>query len=312
VQRFLAEARHSRAHVRAHTQFVIKVFLPDGTSTTVCVRSNETAFEVCRKMVVKNRFVDDPTWCAAPCRVAAAARSLTPRPCVRTLVEVCPELLLERVLEDHEPVGDIYNAWPPTCDYRFDLRLHPDKYSIFTHSEVRLPRRAAPRRPPARSHSSEPLRPAQRYFPASFKADLEEVKVASEVTGKAKRILLQVHPTGAAPPPPFCHQAKNSTASLRSHGAVCVCVSVLGSFTCRSILAQQRGFPTSRDGCSAAMGSRSGRSASACSAPPGSTPAPAVNRRCVGALVGPAFVGAAGDSARHGLVAGLGRPGCLD
>ncbi|EDQ92670.1 uncharacterized protein MONBRDRAFT_31043 [Monosiga brevicollis MX1] len=60
---------------------IIHVFMEDATKKTICVDATETAFEVCRKTVVKNRLPDDPFW---------------------TLVEVAPELALERFIEDHE------------------------------------------------------------------------------------------------------------------------------------------------------------------------------------------------------------------
>ena len=42
---------------------MIKVAVEDGTAKTLCIEANETAFEVCRKLVVKNRFEDSPFWC---------------------------------------------------------------------------------------------------------------------------------------------------------------------------------------------------------------------------------------------------------
>ena len=49
-------------HAGVVLQFVIKVHMSDGTSKTVAVTTNETAYEICRKIVVKNRLEDDPNW----------------------------------------------------------------------------------------------------------------------------------------------------------------------------------------------------------------------------------------------------------
>eukprot|EP00045_Choanoeca_perplexa_P013823 m.158417 g.158417 ORF g.158417 m.158417 type:complete len:585 (+) comp16468_c0_seq4:524-2278(+) len=125
-------------------KFVIKVHLSDGTSKTLAVTTNETAYEVCRKIVVKNRLEDDPNW---------------------ALMEVCPSLFLERLLEDHMSVGEAYNAWPMMGDYYFELRVIDTKYDLFNK--------------------------AAKYFPSSFKQDLEEARETSERVEKAKRILLQ-------------------------------------------------------------------------------------------------------------------------
>lgn len=53
-------------------------------------------------------------------------------------MEVCPELHLERHLEDHESVVEVYNAWPPTCQYRLELRNDPEKYALFVKPDVSL------------------------------------------------------------------------------------------------------------------------------------------------------------------------------
>eukprot|EP00730_Choanoeca_flexa_P007776 TRINITY_DN12391_c3_g1_i22.p1 TRINITY_DN12391_c3_g1~~TRINITY_DN12391_c3_g1_i22.p1 ORF type:complete len:664 (+),score=160.61 TRINITY_DN12391_c3_g1_i22:48-2039(+) len=125
-------------------KFVIKVHVSDGTSKTVAVTTNETAYEVIRKIVVKNRLEDDATW---------------------SLVEVCPSIHMERRLEDHMSVGEAYNAWPIMGDFLFELRVMETKYDLFTK--------------------------AAKYFPSSFKEDLEETKETSAKIEKAKRVLLQ-------------------------------------------------------------------------------------------------------------------------
>lgn len=51
-------------------------------------------------------------------------------------MEVCPSLYLERVLEDHVSVGEAYNAWPITGDYRFELRVLDSKYDLFNKAAV--------------------------------------------------------------------------------------------------------------------------------------------------------------------------------
>jgi hypothetical protein len=53
-------------------------------------------------------------------------------------MEVCPSLFLERQLEDHMSVGEAYNAWPMTCDYRFELRVIETKYDLFSKAAVRV------------------------------------------------------------------------------------------------------------------------------------------------------------------------------
>lgn len=48
-----------------------------------------------------------------------------------------PELLLERHLEDHESVVEVFNARAPASQYRFELRNDPDKFALFVKTDVR-------------------------------------------------------------------------------------------------------------------------------------------------------------------------------
>ncbi len=60
-----------------------------------------------------------------------------PRPLpTRVLVEVCPTLHLQRNVEDHESVVEVFNAWPPNGDYLFHLRLDPEKFALFVKPDV--------------------------------------------------------------------------------------------------------------------------------------------------------------------------------
>eukprot|EP00043_Microstomoeca_roanoka_P006915 m.67064 g.67064 ORF g.67064 m.67064 type:complete len:695 (+) comp13619_c0_seq1:367-2451(+) len=97
---------------------VIKVEVGEGIAKTLCIEAKETTFEVCRKLVVKNRFDDSPYW---------------------QLVEVCPTLGVEREYEDHEEVAVLYGAWPPFSDYVFNLRVNESKYGLFVKPEDYFP-----------------------------------------------------------------------------------------------------------------------------------------------------------------------------
>lgn len=81
------------------------------------------------------------------------------------MVEVLPDLSLERVFEDHESIGEAYVMWPPNCNYRLVLRRDAMKYDLFTHPE--------------------------RYFPLQLQEELEGAKSISDKVERAKRLLFQ-------------------------------------------------------------------------------------------------------------------------
>eukprot|EP00051_Salpingoeca_urceolata_P015156 m.195087 g.195087 ORF g.195087 m.195087 type:complete len:423 (+) comp18309_c0_seq3:688-1956(+) len=125
-------------------QLILKIFLDEATCKTLAVDTSQSARHVANKMVVKCRLEDDPYY---------------------AIVEKCPELGVRRQLEDHESVGDAFQMWPPTCNYRFELLLDQDKYGLFLHPD--------------------------RYFPTHMQEDLSEASTVSERTERAKRVLLQ-------------------------------------------------------------------------------------------------------------------------
>ena len=126
----------------SNVELVIKVFLDEYNSKTQSVESAQSIQEVVGRFVLKNRLEDNPNW---------------------ALVEVLPELGVRRVLEDHESIGDVYNNWPPVCNYRLVLETFAPKYELFTAPD--------------------------KYFPAHLRADLGSS--GSARTERAKLILLQ-------------------------------------------------------------------------------------------------------------------------
>ncbi|XP_048579643.1 growth factor receptor-bound protein 10 isoform X4 [Nematostella vectensis] len=120
----------------------IKVFNEDNSSVTFSVGQNTTAMEACYKLVLLNAIKEDPTW---------------------VLVEHLTDLGIERNLEDHEKVIDVYNSLAGNSKLLF--RKDPTKYDFFTNT-------------------------AKYADTKLFEDENTEDKAVSEKARKAKKILL--------------------------------------------------------------------------------------------------------------------------
>lgn len=95
----------------AHKKRVaIKVFNPDRSNKTLVVEEGMTSGMVCHLLVVKNHFDESPNW---------------------VLVEQLGDVSLERELEDHENVVDVYSSWPREHNNVFLFKQNEKKYDLF-------------------------------------------------------------------------------------------------------------------------------------------------------------------------------------
>ena len=95
----------------AHKKRVaIKVFNPDRSNKTVVVEEGMTTSMVCHLLVVKNHFDESPNW---------------------VLVEQLGDVSLERELEDHENIVDVYSTWPRDHNNVFLFKQNEKKYDLF-------------------------------------------------------------------------------------------------------------------------------------------------------------------------------------
>lgn len=95
----------------AHKKRVaIKVFNPDHSNKTVVVQEGMTASMVCHLLVVKNHFDESPNW---------------------VLVEQLGDVSLERELEDHEDVVEVYSSWPREHNNLLLFKQNEKKYDLF-------------------------------------------------------------------------------------------------------------------------------------------------------------------------------------
>lgn len=95
----------------AHKKRVaIKVFNPDHSNKTVVVEDGMTTSMVCHLLVVKNHFDESPNW---------------------VLVEQLGDVSLERELEDHENVVEVYSSWPRENNNLFLFKQNEKKYDLF-------------------------------------------------------------------------------------------------------------------------------------------------------------------------------------
>nr|XP_006815414.1 PREDICTED: growth factor receptor-bound protein 14-like [Saccoglossus kowalevskii] len=90
--------------------FLMRIYNEDGSVRTVTVEKDYLAREVCYLMVLKNHSIDDKNW---------------------VLVEQLTDLKLERCLEDHEIVLQIYQTWDENSNNRFIFRKNFLKYQLF-------------------------------------------------------------------------------------------------------------------------------------------------------------------------------------
>jgi hypothetical protein len=131
----------------AHKKKVaIKVFNVDRSNKTVVVEEGMTASMVCHLLVVKNHFDESPNW---------------------VLLEQLGDVSLERELEDHEQVVDVYSSWPREHTNVFLFKQNDKKYDLF----------------------EDPI----KYFPQHLKTSVAAIaKVTTlERAEKARKILLQ-------------------------------------------------------------------------------------------------------------------------
>lgn len=95
----------------AHKKRVaIKVFNPDHSNKTVVVEDGMTTGMVCHLLVVKNHFDESPNW---------------------VLVEQLGDVSLERELEDHENIVEVYSSWPREHNNLFLFKQNEKKYDLF-------------------------------------------------------------------------------------------------------------------------------------------------------------------------------------
>ena len=101
----------------AHKKRVaIKVFNPDRSNKTVVVEDGMTTSMVCHLLVVKNHFDESPNW---------------------VLVEQLGDVSLERELEDHENIVEVYSSWPREHNNVFLFKQNEKKYDLFEDPIVR-------------------------------------------------------------------------------------------------------------------------------------------------------------------------------
>lgn len=101
----------------AHKKRVaIKVFNPDRSNKTVVVEDGMTTGMVCHLLVVKNHFDESPNW---------------------VLVEQLGDVSLERELEDHENIVEVYSSWPREHNNIFLFKQNERKYDLFEDPIVR-------------------------------------------------------------------------------------------------------------------------------------------------------------------------------
>lgn len=91
-------------------RMAIKVFNPDRSNKTVVVEDGMTSGMVCHLLVVKNHFDESPNW---------------------VLVEQLGDVSLERELEDHENVVDVFSSWPREHNNVFLFKQNEKKYDLF-------------------------------------------------------------------------------------------------------------------------------------------------------------------------------------
>ncbi|XP_071962051.1 growth factor receptor-bound protein 14-like isoform X2 [Antedon mediterranea] len=124
----------------------VKVYCEDGSwkVSTVIVEPMHSAMDVCRIMVMQKNTVEDKNW---------------------SLVEHLTDQGLERILEDHEKVLEVYNNWPKSSNNKIYFRKNFRKYEIFQN-------------------------PCQ-FFPMHMLELTEELEGLSEKAERTKQILLQ-------------------------------------------------------------------------------------------------------------------------
>ncbi|KAJ3592266.1 hypothetical protein NHX12_007394, partial [Muraenolepis orangiensis] len=89
---------------------VIQVYNEDNSSRAVEVSRDVSARDICHMFVLKNCWVDDPSW---------------------TLFEHLPHLDIERTIEDHESVLEVLSGWGIHSESRLCFKKNNAKYDFF-------------------------------------------------------------------------------------------------------------------------------------------------------------------------------------
>ncbi|XP_070565817.1 growth factor receptor-bound protein 14-like isoform X2 [Ptychodera flava] len=122
----------------------IKVYSEDGSSKTIIMQNTFQARDVCCLMVLKSHASDDKNW---------------------VLVEQLTDYGLERCLEDHEVVMEVYRSWPENANNKFVFRKNFLKYQLFEN-------------------------PSQ-FFPPHMVLSKEDFEGITESVEEARKILLE-------------------------------------------------------------------------------------------------------------------------
>ncbi|XP_078656051.1 ras-associated and pleckstrin homology domains-containing protein 1-like isoform X1 [Branchiostoma floridae x Branchiostoma belcheri] len=98
-------------------KLVVKVFMDDGNSKTLLVDETMKCYHVIVQLVDKNHCDPGPDW---------------------TLVEQIPDLYMERVLEDHEPLVQVLLNWTRDTNNKLLFLERRDKYLFFREPQFFL------------------------------------------------------------------------------------------------------------------------------------------------------------------------------
>ncbi|XP_031560624.1 growth factor receptor-bound protein 14-like isoform X3 [Actinia tenebrosa] len=122
----------------------VQIFNEDHSCMTVSVGQNMSAVECCHKLVLLNTFKEDPNW---------------------VIAEHVTDLGIERVVEDHERILEVYQHWAPNSNNKFLFRKDHKKYDFFINTA--------------------------EYFPSHLLDDDSSDRAVTEQAERAKQILLQ-------------------------------------------------------------------------------------------------------------------------
>ncbi|XP_077978946.1 growth factor receptor-bound protein 14-like [Glandiceps talaboti] len=131
-------------NVKNTEEYPLKVYNEDGSMKTIIIQKNFLARDVCSLMVIKNHATDDKNW---------------------VLVEQLSDLGLERCLEDHEVVMEVFRPWPENSNNKFVFRKNFLKYQLFEN-------------------------PSQ-FFPSHMAINKDELEGLADDVEEAKKILFE-------------------------------------------------------------------------------------------------------------------------
>ena len=121
-----------------HSQVAVKVFNVDGGSKTVVIEEGMTAAIVCHMLIVKNNCLENPKWSLIEKWEELGIGIITFNVTIKS-VTVNAFYGLERVIEDHEIVVDIYSTWPRQNSNTFMFKKLEIKYDLFENPIVSQP-----------------------------------------------------------------------------------------------------------------------------------------------------------------------------